>query len=102
MATKFQKENRNLTTTVSSAESLKNAMKAQYGTIVIKGDYANKAASSLRKQHVGNDISTVSVVVGLFFAPALIAGIAGKLIMAEAKKYEIMSVEDSKVVLKRK
>lgn len=87
---------------VTTKEALKNAVKAKYNTIIIGGACAQEIASSIRKNDTGNKLSNASLVVGVFFWPALITGVAGKLLTREMKKYDIVDMSDDFVTIKRK
>ena len=72
-------------------------------TIIIRGEIAGKLAEKVRNSSTGNLVSNVAIVAGLiFFWPALVGGIAGKLVTRELKNYEIQSASADEVVLIRK
>lgn len=100
MSTK--KENLLKSTTVTSEESLKNAVKVGYGKIRITGEYANQVANKIAKSSTGNKLSNAGMLIGLFFTPLFIAGIFGKILTKDMAKYEIVSVSDNVVILKHK
>lgn len=85
------KEHLNGTVEVTSEDVLKNTIKAGYGIIRVKGEYANKIASKLRKNDTGNMLSNVSLLAGLFVTPLLLVGIAGKIFTEDLSKYKISS-----------
>lgn len=88
--------------TVTTKDGLKNAVKAKYVTIVIGGECAQEIASSVRKNATGNTLSNIALGIGIFFPPALVAGVAGKFFTHEMKKYEIVDMDDEFVTIKRK
>jgi len=101
MATKSRKQNRQLSMNVVSGEELKNAMTEQYGIIVIHGECAGRVAKNIRDLRSSSNF-TAAVLTFPLSVPALLDGIVGRPVMVQAMHYEIATVEDSKVVLKRK
>jgi len=96
------REHLNDTVEVTSEEALKNAVKAGYGTIQVKREYANEIASKLRKNDTGNMLSNASLEAGLFITPLLLVGIAGKIFTKDLSKYKIVAVEEKEVLIKHK
>lgn len=88
--------------TVSSKEALINAIKKKYKTIIIGGDDAQELAKYIRTNATGNAIANLSIIIGLFWVPAFFAGIGGKLLTREVKKYEVTDVDDEFVTIRRK
>ena len=87
---------------VTTKDAFKNAIKAKYETIIIEGQFAQEIASSIRKSDMGNKMSNIAIILGLFFWPALLGGVAGKLLVQEMKKYEIVDMSNESVTIKRK
>lgn len=96
------KENREKTVTVTSKDGFLNAVKAQYGEIVIKGSFAQEIGAILRKYNMGNKISNWGIFIGLFLWPILFAGIGGKILTRQLKQYDISEVKEDEVIVKRK
>lgn len=88
---------------VYGEEEFRTAVTERRETIIIRGEIAGKLAEKVRNSSTGNLVSNVAIVAGLiFFWPALVGGIAGKLVTRELKNYEIQSASADEVVLIRK
>lgn len=98
-----KKENRNSTIQVYTEKDLKDAMKDQYGTIVVRGEIASKVIKQIDSNPKLRVISGASTVAGLFFWPLLVAGLAGTILTAnDFNKYKVVAVANDNLVLERK
>lgn len=89
--------------TVTSDSGLKNAIDEDYDIIIIGGEYAQQVAGKLRSNKNWDSLSNLAIVTGIFFfAPALVAGVAGKIFTNKLKKYKIAEMDEEFVTLKKK
>lgn len=88
---------------VYSESDLKCAMKQKYGTIVVKGEVAEKIYKNIDRNPKLRKISNWSIIIGIFFWPLLLAGIAGKVLTAtDFKEYQIKEVKPDELIIVRK
>lgn len=87
---------------VTSEEELFNAINLHYGIIVIEAILSKKMASKIQLKDVGNKLSNVGILVGLFSYSILVAGIVGKVLTRDMSKYEVINMSDESITLKRK
>lgn len=86
-----------------ATKELENAVKAHYGKIILRGPVAADVSTWVRNEGTFDALSNAGIILGAFlFTPALIAGVVGKILNYEFKKYRIESVADSEVVIVRK
>ncbi|MBD5461977.1 MAG: hypothetical protein HDR24_02785 [Lachnospiraceae bacterium] len=87
---------------VTTEDALKNAIKAGYGTIYIRGDCANEIAGNIRHNNTGNALANAGMVLGLLCTPLFVASVAGKLLTKDMSKYKIIEVSNDNVLIKHK
>lgn len=90
------------TITVSDKEQFTAAVKGKYDTIIVEGPFADEISKKLGNASKGNVASNIAIAAGFIFWPALIGGVAGKLLTKDLKKYEVSSVEANCVIVTKK
>lgn len=89
---------------VATRKSLKDAIDNKYKVIVIVGDLADEVLKELndKKKEKISKLSDLSIILGWFLWPLLIAGVAGKIISKDDFKKYNASIENDTIVLTRK
>ncbi|CAI3587838.1 MULTISPECIES: hypothetical protein [Clostridium] len=89
---------------VATRKSLKDAIDNKYKVIVIIGDLADEVLKELndKKKEKISKLSDLSIILGWFLWPLLIAGVAGKIISKDDFKKYNASIENNTIVLTRK
>ena len=91
------------TTTVYTQKDLGDALKARYQVINVEGDLSQTVIKEMNKNKgLIKGLSGVSIVVGLFFWPLLIAGLAGAVISKDDFKYYKAEVKGDTIILRHK
>lgn len=88
--------------TVTTESAFKNAVDAEYDIIIIAGEYSHEISRKLKGGKKVNGASNIAILVGLFWTPLLVAGIAGKVFSRKLKKYKITEIDNEFVTVKRK
>lgn len=89
---------------VTTRKSLKEAIDNKYKVIVIVGDLVDEVLKELNdnKKEKISKLSDLSLILGWFLWPLLIAGLAGKIISKDDFKKYNASIENDTIVLTRK
>lgn len=96
-------ENRSKTISVYTETDMKDAMKNQYGTIIVRGDIANKMLKQIDSNPKLRIMAGTAAFVGIFFWPLLIVGLAGSVLTAnDFRHYRVSFVEHECLTLERK
>lgn len=100
---KKQNPNNSKTEIVFSESDLKDAMRLEYGTIIVRGEIVEKIRKNIDKNPKLRKISNWSLIVGIFLWPLLLTGIAGRILTAtDFKHYKISNVTENELILIRK
>lgn len=100
-----KKENPNWKKTeiVYAEEDLKEAIKNEIGTIIVKGELSATIYKNFDRNPKLRNISNWSIVLGLFIWPLLFAGIIGRILSAtDFKNYKVKKIEEKELILVRK
>lgn len=79
----------NETKTVRTIDELKEAAHDRYGKIIPEGKIKEELEKKVENNKKGNTVSNISLFAGLFFWPALIPGVIGKVLTNDLKRYSI-------------
>ncbi len=75
-----KKDNHSDVKLVLTETDLRRQVKRECGKINIRGDLAKSIAKKYDSDNKLNNASNVAIILGLVWAPVLIAGVAGKLL----------------------
>lgn len=89
---------------VSTRKELKDAIDNKYKVIVIIGDLVDEVLKDLndKKKEKISKLSDLSLILGWFLWPLLIAGLAGKILSKDDFKKYKAKIEGDTIILTRK